>query len=63
MKFFGIAEREGEMNSDTELTLREFFLNKFKILRVDEEQIHFDRVYTVVVSSIFFSNFSSKLNV
>ena len=47
MQFFGIVEREGETNSDTELALREFFRNKLKILRVDEEQIRFDRVHRV----------------
>ena len=44
MKFFGITERENETNNDTELALREIMRTKLKILSVDEENIHFDRV-------------------
>ena len=47
MKFFGITERENETNNDTELALREFMRTKLKILPVDEENIHFDRVHRI----------------
>ena len=47
MKFFGIKERENETNNDTELTLREFMCMRLKILPVDEENIHFDRVHII----------------
>ena len=47
MKFFGIKERENEANNDTELALREFMRTKLKILPVDEENIHFDRVHRI----------------
>ena len=45
MKFFGIKERENETNNDTKLAPREFMRTKLKILPVDEENIHFDRVH------------------
>ena len=47
MKFFGITERENETNNDTELALRGFMRTKLKILPVDEENIHFDRVHRI----------------
>lgn len=47
MKFFGIKERENEKDDDTELALREFMRTKLKILPVDEESIHFDRVHGI----------------
>ena len=47
MKFFGIKERENETNNDTEVALREFMRTKLKILPVQEENIHFDRVHRI----------------
>ena len=47
MKFFGIKERENETNNDTKLAPREFMRTKLKILPVDEENIHFDRVHRI----------------
>lgn len=47
MKFFGIKERENETDNDTKLAPREFMRTKLKILPVDEENIHFDRVHRI----------------
>ena len=49
MKFFGIKERENETNNDTKLAPREFMRTKLKILPVDEENIHFDRVHRITL--------------
>ena len=49
MKFLGKKERENETNDDTELALREFMRTKLKILPVDEESIHFDRVHRITL--------------
>lgn len=47
LKFFGVMEREGETNSDTEAVLREFMRTKLKIPPKEEKEIYFDRVHRI----------------
>lgn len=49
LKFFGIKEHEHESDKDTEELLRNFLRNDLKIPREDEENIHFDRVHTILL--------------